>query len=304
LETRLGAVHARLRLGIEAESGHRVFGKGLNFFHPENWYSIHALIRYAIQLVGLYGRGQRNARNLQVRENIVSLPYLPKAFHDYRILHLTDLHVDMDSRNLDSLVQKVINLQYDACVLTGDYRAQTFGSIEGAVAGMQRLVAALQQPIFGVLGNHDSIRMVPPLEAMGVTMLMNETRKLEREGAHIFLAGVDDPHYFRADNLEKTAEDIPADGVSILLSHTPEIFRQAAHAGFDLMFCGHTHGGQICLPGGIPLTLDSNCPRSLGAGKWRYHKLQGYTSVGAGTSIVNARFNCLPEVTIHRLQRG
>ena len=136
---------------------------------------------------------------------------------------------------------------------------------------------------------------------MGIIMLMNEAAALERDGAQIYLAGVDDPHYFRVDNLEKAFQIIPEDAVSLLLSHTPEIYREAAHTGFDVLFCGHTHGGQVCLPGGIPLTLDSRCPRYMGAGKWRYHQMQGYTSVGAGTSIVNVRFNCPPEVTIHHL---
>ena len=301
LEARLGRVHARQRLGIEADHGHRVFGQGLNFFHPENWYSAHTLIRFAIQLVGMYERGQRNARNLQVKKNLIHLPHLPAAFHDYKILHLTDLHVDMDERNLTALIQTVADLKYDICVLTGDYRAQTFGDNDGTIAGMQRLVTVLKQPIYGVLGNHDSIRMLPALETMGILMLMNESTALNRGDMHIYLAGVDDPHYFRVDNLEKATRNIPADAVSLLLSHTPEIYRQAAYADFDVMFCGHTHGGQICLPGGIPITLDSNCPRYVGSGKWRYHHMQGYTSVGAGTSIVNARFNCLPEVTIHHL---
>ncbi len=301
LEARLGRIHARQRLGIEAEHGHRVFGHGLNFFHPENWYSAHALIRFAIQLVGLYERGQSNARNLQVKNNRIHLPHLPQAFHDFKILHLTDLHVDMDDRNLAALIQTVAGLDYDICALTGDYRARTFGEIDGAVAGMQRLITTLKQPVYGILGNHDSIRMLPALESMGVIMLMNEATTLEKDGEKIFLAGVDDPHYFRVDNIQKAARDIPEEAVSLLLSHTPEIYRLAAHADFDVMFCGHTHGGQICLPGGIPITLDSKCPRYLGAGKWHYQKMQGYTSVGAGTSIVNARFNCLPEVTVHHL---
>ncbi len=304
LSERLGRIHARQRLGIESDHKQQIFGKGLNFFHPENWYSAQILIRFAIQLVGLYGRGQRNARNLQVRQNTFHLTHLPEVFHHFRILHLTDLHVDMDDRNLNALIETVIDLPYDICVLTGDYRAQTFGTIDKSIAGMQRLIAMLKQPIYGVLGNHDSIRMLPALESMGVTMLMNETIKLERNGESIFLAGVDDPHYFRVDNLEKAAQTIPTGAVSLLLSHTPEIYRQAAHADFDIMLCGHTHGGQICLPGGIPVTLDASCPRYLGAGKWQYRMMQGYTSVGAGTSIVNVRFNCLPEVTIHQLLRS
>ena len=67
------------------------------------------------------------------------------------------------------------------------------------------------------------------------------------------------------------------------------------------MLAGHTHGGQICLPGSIPITLDSNLPRAFGAGAWRYGGMAGYTSVGAGSSVIAVRLNCLPEITLHRL---
>jgi len=72
----------------------------------------------------------------------------------------------------------------------------------------------------------------------------------------------------------------------------------------DLMLAGHTHGGQICLPGGVPITLDSDLPRSLGRGAWRYGGMQGYTSVGAGCSVVAVRLNCTPEITLHTLERA
>jgi hypothetical protein len=154
-----------------------------------------------------------------------------------------------------------------------------------------------------VLGNHDSIRMVPGMEDLDIRVLLNESVRLERHGAMIHLAGIDDAHYYRVDNLHKAANDIPQEAVSLLLSHTPEPFRNAAHADFKLMLCGHTHGGQICLPGGIPLITDADCPRAYVRGPWRYHDLVGYTSVGAGSSIVDVRLNCLPEITLHRLSR-
>jgi uncharacterized protein len=69
------------------------------------------------------------------------------------------------------------------------------------------------------------------------------------------------------------------------------VYQQAAHADFSVVLSGHTHGGQICLPGGIPITLDAVLPRSMG-GAWKYHDMIGYTSVGAGSSVVPVRFNC------------
>ena len=154
-----------------------------------------------------------------------------------------------------------------------------------------------------MLGNHDSIRMVPAMEEMGIRMLLNESDTITRGAERIHLAGIDDAHYYRVDNIEKAAAQIPHDEFSILLSHTPEIYRQASHADFDVLLAGHTHGGQICLPGSIPLTLDSALPRRFGSGAWRYGKMTGYTSVGAGSSIITVRLNCLPEITLHRLCR-
>jgi hypothetical protein len=158
-----------------------------------------------------------------------------------------------------------------------DYRGPTFGPFDAAIEGMRRLQPRLRTPLYGVLGNHDTIRMVPDLEDMGVRVLLNECEPISRGKDRIFLAGIDDAHYFRVDNIEKAAASIPHEGFSILLSHTPEIYRQAAHAGFDLLLSGHTHGGQICLPGGIPITLDSVLPRYMGSGAWTYHNTAGYT---------------------------
>jgi len=301
LEHRLGRIHARQRLGIESEAGHRIFGKGINFFHPENWYSIHAFIKYVIQLSGMYGRGKRNACNIRVRKNLVKLPHLPQPFHGYTLLHLSDLHIDMYEEATKVLLAILPTLKYDICVMTGDYRAMTFGGIENAMVGMKRVAETINKPVYAVLGNHDSVTMVPELESFGIQMLMNESVEINRDGEYIYLAGVDDAHYFRVENIAKAAEEIPDVAVSVMLSHTPEIYRQVAHAGFNVMLCGHTHGGQICLPGGIAVTLDSRCPRYMGKGAWRYGNMSGYTSVGCGTTIVNARFNCLPEVTLHHL---
>jgi predicted MPP superfamily phosphohydrolase len=143
--------------------------------------------------------------------------------------------------------------------------------------------------------------MVPGLEEMGIRMLLNESEIIVRGDQRIHLAGIDDAHYYRVDNIEKAASQIPHDEFSILLSHTPEIYRQAAHAGFNLLLGGHTHGGQICLPGSIPITLDSVLPRRMGSGAWKHHNMAGYTSVGAGSCIVPVRINCPPEITMHYL---
>jgi predicted MPP superfamily phosphohydrolase len=303
LDKRLGRIHARQRLGIEDDHETQIFGQGLNFFHLENWYSIHAVIRNGLRLTGLYGRGCRNAANVQLRTNTLASARLPHGFDGFRILHLSDLHTDMSHPAMDRVIELLADLDYDICVLTGDFRAKTFGPFEAALEGVARVRTSLKGPLYGVLGNHDTVRMVPALEDMGIRMLMNELEVIERSGERLYLAGIDDAHFFRVDNIEKAAADVPAGAFSVLLSHTPEIYRQAAHAGFDVLLAGHTHGGQICLPRGIPITLDSKLPRAMGAGAWMHHTMMGYTSVGAGSSVVAVRLNCLPEITLHQLAR-
>ncbi len=303
LEQRLGKLHARQRLGIEADHEAQIFGQGLNFFHIENWYSVHSVIRTTLKLCGLYWRGRRNAEHILLRTNDIRIARLPSLFEGFTILHISDTHVDMNQRAMTRLAELVEGLQYDVCVLTGDFRGKTFGSYDAALKGMAQLVEHLKQPIFGVLGNHDTIRMLPGLEDMGIKMLQNECEIIKRGDQSIYIAGIDDAHYFRVDNIEKAASPIPDGGFAILLSHTPEIYRQAAHAGFDVLLSGHTHGGQICLPGQVPLTLDSVLPRRMGAGAWHYGRMLGYTSVGAGSSVVAVRYNCPPEITLHRLGR-
>ncbi len=301
LEQRLGRVHARQRLGIEQDH-EDIFGHGINFFHPENWYSAHSILRVALKLTGFYSRGYNNTQRIQVRHNVIELAALPTPFDGFTILHITDLHADMNPGPMQRLTEILPGLEYDICVITGDFRGQTFGPFEVALDGLASVRNHLQAPVYAVLGNHDTIRMVPEIEAMGIRMLLNESETIVRGDQQIYLAGVDDAHYYRADNIQKAASAIPLERVSVLLSHTPEIYRQAAHSGFQVMLSGHTHGGQICLPGSIPLTLDSVLPRRMGAGPWKYGAMAGYTSVGVGSSIVPVRFNCLPEITLHHLR--
>jgi hypothetical protein len=302
LEGRFGRIYARQRVGIETAHEAQIFGQGLNFFHLENWYSAHAVIRLGLRLSGLYGRGRRNAADVQVRHNTISLPRLPRALDGFTLLQISDPHADISPDAVRRVTELLPSLRYDVTVLTGDYRGTTFGPYLPAIDGVGRVLSKLRGPVYGVLGNHDTIRMVPALEMMGVRMLVNECVTIERDAARLYLAGIDDAHFFRVDNIEKAGEPIPHDACSILLSHTPEVYRQAAAAGFDVMLSGHTHGGQLCLPGGIAIMKDSKLPRRFIAGAWRYHGMDGYTSVGLGCSIVAVRLNCPPEITLHHLR--
>jgi predicted MPP superfamily phosphohydrolase len=303
LEQRIGQELLRRRLALESNKEAHVFRRGTRFLDLEKWYAV-ALLRVALTLTGLHGRGQRNALRIQLRRNEVMLATLPDAFDGYTLLHLSDLHLDMSEVHLARLIECVQVLHCDLCVLTGDFRFGTLGPCEPALEALATLRPHLHGPTYAVLGNHDTIRMVPRMEALDIRVLVNESVRIERADNTIYLAGIDDAHYFRTHDFQRTAHGIPRGACAILLSHTPEPYRDAADAGFDLMLCGHTHGGQICLPGGVPIITDSKAPRTYAKGPWRFRDLTGYTSVGCGSSIVDVRLNCFPEVTVHRLLRA
>lgn len=301
LHERVGETHFRQRNTIELHHAGDVFGRGRTLFHIENADWVLDLLQSGLRMTGLYRRGLRNVLDIQVVENNFFVPGLPEAFAGYTILQISDLHIDITPGLAEAVVERVQGLDYDLCVVTGDYRWRTSGSDELALAEMRKIVPHLQQPAYAILGNHDFLEIVPPIEEMGLPFLLNETVALQRGGQRIYLSGVDDPHFYETDNLQKAGDKIPPDAVSILLAHSPEIYRQAAAAGYDVLLCGHTHAGQICLPGRVPLLNNANCPRKMVYGPWRFHHTQGYTSAGTGSSGVPVRFFCPPEVTLHRL---
>jgi uncharacterized protein len=303
LEHRFGRFYSRQRLGIEDDHEARIAAARYRM-RLRRLYRSPAFVRRTLKLTGLYWWASKNAARIEVRRHSTPMPGLPAAFDGFTILQISDLHVDINAAAMRRLVELLPRLSYDLCALTGDFRGKTYGSCAATIEGMARIRAHIAAPAYAVLGNHDSLRMVPALEEMDIRVLVNEAEPLERDGQRLYLAGIDDAHFYRLDNIEKAASQIPHPAFSILLSHTPEIYRQAAHADFDLLLSGHTHGGQICLPGAIPLTLDSVLPRRMGRGSWQYGRMIGYTSVGVGSSIVAARLNCPPEITLHDLRRA
>src|SRR5271156_5990883 len=122
LETRLGRLHARQRLGIEDEREGRVFGQRINFFWPEKWYLSASIIRTALMATGLYWRARKNAEDIKIRRHDFRSPEVPDSFDGFTILHLSDLHADMNGGAMRRLIELLPTVSYDLCVLTGDYR--------------------------------------------------------------------------------------------------------------------------------------------------------------------------------------
>ena len=161
----------------------------------------------------------------------------------------------------------------------------------------------LSDGILATLGNHDTYQMAEPFERMGMTVLANESSEIVRGDARICVTGLDDPCYYYTDQAITALEETAGQGFKIALVHAPSMFDEAAHSGYALYLCGHTHGGQICLPGGRPIITHLHHGRKFYRGLWRYGKMTGYTGQGTGTVGIPLRFNTQSEITVLRLNR-
>ena len=255
--------------------------------------------------VGLYSRGVANALDLRVHEMELRFADLPAAFDCYRIMQLTDMHVD----HLPGTTERAISLAgttaVDLCVLTGDYRRDVKGPFEQILGPLQILIDTVSATdgVFAVLGNHDCAAMVEPLETLGLRVLLNESVHITRDTHRIVLTGLDDVHYFCTDAALDALKQSPT-GFKIALVHSAEVADFASASGYACYLAGHTHGGQICLPGGRPVFTHLHRYREFATGKWSCGQMQGYTSVGTGVSGIPIRFNCQPEIAVFTLRQG
>jgi predicted MPP superfamily phosphohydrolase len=277
--------------------------RGRGSWRAENHKTLCKLLRIALKLTGLRRRGERNALTPVIQEVRLSYHNLPETFCGFRILHLTDLHADGLMGFAEAVGERIRGLHVDLCVMTGDYRFAVDGTCQHVYPPMERILSSVNARlgVVGILGNHDVSDEIPELERMGVRMLINDALEVRHSRDSMWVIGVDDPHYFGCDDLRGALRRVPSDAFKILLVHTPEIIEEAEACGINLYLCGHTHGGQICLPLIGPLILNANCPRKYTRGLWKYKNLQGYTSRGVGTSGVPVRFLCPPEIGLIEL---
>jgi predicted MPP superfamily phosphohydrolase len=298
---RLGPDRLAHRLKIQIGHSANTFRLAAPHRYLENLFFLQFFATTVLRMTGLYARARRNYFDLQIRTHPVVLPRLDPVFNGFTLLHLSDLHGDLDPEFIPNLIEKLRSLTFDGVVITGDFRSRINGDPRPCLQAMGRLTQALARPVYGVLGNHDAIEMLPGLTQRGIHILLNDALLIRRGSASLALAGTDDPHGYKTDDLNRARAGIPPGLPSILLAHSADAYQKAEAMGFDLMLCGHTHAGQICLPGGIPLVRNSAGPRFLFTGPWHYRRLRGYTSAGTGASGIPVRLNTRPEAVLHRL---
>ncbi|WP_050750594.1 metallophosphoesterase [Paramagnetospirillum magneticum] len=261
------------------------------------------LTALALRLAGLWNRGRENARRVRLLDLDLPCPGLPTAFDGFSILHLSDLHVGNVAGLEAELAACLKGVRVDLAVLTGDYQTRGQPSATQTLEILSPVLQAYRatEGTIAVLGNHDSWQMAEEFRHHGVSTLVNDRLTLHRHGAEITVLGLDDVNrFFTPAAIE--AFDTRVTGFTIVLAHTPDLATRAAHAGAALYLCGHTHGGQICLPGGKAVFTALDTHQHLAAGLWRLENMWGYTSRGVGTGLPPVRFNCPGEATLFRLR--
>jgi len=208
-------------------------------------------------------------------------------------------------------LQKLKDSDPDIIVITGDLIDSRNTRIDVALSFVKEALEIA--PVYYVSGNHEARidefhRLIDGLISAGVTFLDNEAVTIEVGGEKIFLAGINDPAFFEnydtdfsQSMLKEFTDSIDFDEecFSILLTHRPEGLDIYADRGFDLVFSGHVHGGQIRLPfvGGLFGPNQGFFPK-YDSGVFTYGKTQMVVSRGLGNSLFPFRVNNMPEIVI------
>lgn len=245
-------------------------------------------------------------RRVRVRTIHVPIAGLPSVFDGYRIVQLSDLHIGSLDRLERGLgwARRANGLGADLAVVTGDL--VTSGTVYYADAA--EVVAALSAPdgTLAVLGNHDQWNppaLVRELEQRGVQVLRNTSRRVERGGSALLVAGLDDAYGGHPD-LDQALAGKPSGAPTVLLAHYPTFFQAAVQRGVELTLAGHTHGGQI----GVPFFADRLNFARLSGQASRGLRTRGkshlYVNAGLGTSGPPLRLGVPPEIALIVLRRA
>jgi hypothetical protein len=250
----------------------------------------------------------RRAKGFEWTQAELPIPALPPDLEGIRLLHLSDLHIRSSwDPAYDRLIQRVEQNPPDLILFTGDFIEHKH-DFRSALPIIRRLVERLKSRLgfVSILGNHDGDLLKLPLSATGISVLNHQCLRLAAATANleIFgLVGIDrldlNAHWLRSIGPK------PAQTVRIVMSHFPDVIRSCASLKPDLFLAGHTHGGQICLPGRIPIVRHDSLPRRYWLG---IHRLQGTWLVvnrGIGFSTaLQLRLFCPAEIIEIRLRRA
>jgi len=248
---------------------------------------------------------------LAVEHIHLSLPRLDPTFDGYRLIQISDVHMDHRHMTRDRLlgIVSLINAQQpDFVVVTGDFVTRGNAAVyaDSVVTPLREL--RTRDGAAAILGNHDhwagafAVRqMIADADLIDVN---NGVHTIRRGGAQLHIAGVDDI-WENQQRLDRVLDALPSDGAALLLAHEPDFADEsAATERFDLQLSGHTHGGQCVLPGGA-MPILPELGHKYPSGLYQVGDMWQYTNRGLGmTWFPQVRFNCRPEISVFTLRSG
>lgn len=247
---------------------------------------------------------------LEVRHVAVTSDTWPATMPSLKIAVIADLHVGaphIDLDKLDDVVAAANELRPDLVLLLGDYVIQgvLFGSFVSPETVGQRLSRLrARYGIYAVLGNHDwwldGPRVTRALQSNGISVLENEAVSIEWPGGRIWIAGIADDTT-RTPEVVRTVAPLPVGEPILLITHDPAVFEDVTDR-IALTLAGHTHGGQVYLPGVGALIVPGRAPRRHAYGLIREKGRTMFVTGGVGSSIIPVRFNMPPEVVSLTIQ--
>ena len=238
----------------------------------------------------------------EVKRVSLVLPRLPREFDGYRIVQLSDLHLDgvMTRERLMQVVALVNAESPDFVAVTGDFVSGGVGAnADDLIVPLRELTP--RDAKAGVTGNHDQREhtlLVPRiLKESGLINLNNAVHTIARGDASLHIAGVDSMFRWRA-RIDQVLKQLPEDGAAILLAHEPDFaVVSGSTRRFDLQLSGHTHGGQVRLPLLSRFGLPKHGKRYV-MGLYLVYGMLLYVNRGLGMTSMHIRFNCRPEITV------
>ena len=246
-------------------------------------------------------------KNIQITKYDITNSKIPKSFDKFRIVQISDYHNGTFAKNNEKLIQKIFDCNPDIIVITGDLFDGKDEDFSLCFDLIERLIKFA--PVYFVTGNHEkSIReyqdLKQHLEEIGVTVLENEMTPIEKNGEGISLLGIQDLNFQKkTKSIQSAIQGLMKENTyNILLSHRPEIFEDYVCSNVDLVFTGHTHGGQFRIPfiGGIYAPHQGFFPK-YDAGLFVKNNTTMIINRGLGQSSIPLRFNNNPEIVLVEL---
>jgi hypothetical protein len=242
----------------------------------------------------------------RLRRRVVRVAGLPPELDGYRIGHISDVHCGphVSEGRVSSWVSRLNRLGLDLVAVTGDLITHGSSHVEAVARALGGLRA--KDGAYACMGNHDYFtdgeHLIRALERQGLKVLRNRGVVVERGGARLYVAGVDDTWTSR-DDVDRALAQRPDGAPTVLLAHDPDLFPQAQAHDVELTLSGHTHGGQLGVPGVRRLSLARFITRWT-AGLYRQGRSWLYVNRGAGTTGPPVRLGAPPELAVITLRRA